>query len=292
MTQNQTELQKASIIALRDCMGIKPEETLLIITDEIKREIGQSLHEAGKNLCKESILIEIKSREINGEEPPAAVAEMMKKVDVVVCPTAKSLTHTDARRNAVKEGVRVGTMPGITIDTMVRCLNADYDKIIALTDFIAAKLVGVKNIRVVTEKGTDINMPVEGRNILPSKGVLREKGESGNLPSGEVYLAPWEDQSNGTVVIDGSMAGIGIIEEPIIIEVVNGYAEKITGGRQAKQLAENLDKVGRDARAVAEFGVGTNYKAILTGHILEDEKVYEPFILPLVTTLLWVAAYR
>ncbi|MDY0280058.1 MAG: aminopeptidase [Salinivirgaceae bacterium] len=274
MTQNQTELQKASIIALRDCMGIKPEETLLIITDEIKREIGQSLHEAGKNLCKESILIEIKSREINGEEPPAEVAEMMKKVDVVVCPTAKSLTHTDARRNAVKEGVRVGTMPGITVDTMVRCLNADYDKIIALTDFIAAKLVGVKNIRVVTEKGTDINMPVEGRNILPSKGVLREKGESGNLPSGEVYLAPWEDQSNGTVVIDGSMAGIGIIEEPIIIEVVNGYAEKITGGRQAKQLAENLDKVGRDARAVAEFGVGTNYKAILTGHILEDEKVY------------------
>ncbi|MDD4745708.1 MAG: aminopeptidase, partial [Salinivirgaceae bacterium] len=274
MTQNQTELQKASIIALRDCMGIKPEETLLIITDEIKREIGQSLHEAGKNLCKESILIEIKSREINGEEPPAEVAEMMKKVDVVVCPTAKSLTHTDARRNAVKEGVRVGTMPGITVDTMVRCLNADYDKIIALTDFIAAKLVGVKNIRVVTEKGTDINMPVEGRNILPSKGVLREKGESGNLPSGEVYLAPWEDQSNGTVVIDGSMAGIGIIEEPIVIEVVNGYAEKITGGRQAKQLAENLDKVGRDARAVAEFGVGTNYKAILTGHILEDEKVY------------------
>ena len=274
MTQTQTELQKASIIALRDCMGLKPEETLLIITDEIKREIGLALHEAGKDLCKESILIEIKSREINGQEPPASVSEMMKMVDVVVCPTAKSLTHTDARRNAVKEGVRVGTMPGINVDTMVRCLNADYDKIIGLTDFIAEKLIGVKNIRVVTEKGTDINMPVEGRNILPSKGVLREKGESGNLPSGEVYLAPWEDQSNGTVVIDGSMAGIGLIEEPIVIEVVNGYAEKITGGRQAKQLAENLDKVGRDARAVAEFGIGTNYKAILTGHILEDEKVF------------------
>jgi leucyl aminopeptidase (aminopeptidase T) len=274
MTQNLTELQKASVIALRDCMGVQPEETLLIITDEIKREIGQALHEAGKDLCKESILVEIKSREINGQEPPAAIAELMKKVDVVVCPTAKSLTHTDARRNAVKEGVRVGTMPGITVDTMVRCLNADYGKIIALTDFIAAKLIGVQNIRVVTTKGTDITMPVGGRAILPSKGVLREKGESGNLPSGEVYLAPWEDQSNGKVVIDGSMAGIGMIEEPIVIEVVNGYAEKIEGGRQAKQLAEMLDKVGRDARAVAEFGVGTNYKAILTGQILEDEKVY------------------
>ena len=117
-------------------------------------------------------------------------------------------------------------------------------------------------------------MPIGGRNILPSKGVLREKGESGNLPSGEVYLAPWEDKSNGKVVIDGSVSGIGMLEEPIVIEVVNGYAETIKGGKQAKQLEEMLDKTGRDARAVAEFGIGTNYKAILTGHILEDEKVY------------------
>mgnify|MGYP001015866213 CR=1 FL=1 len=123
------ELKKASVIGLRDAMGLKPEETLLIVTDEIKREIGLALHEAGKELCKESMLIEIRSREINGQEPPAPVAAMMKMVDVVVCPTAKSLTHTDARREAVKVGVRVGTMPGITVDIMSRCLNADFDKI-------------------------------------------------------------------------------------------------------------------------------------------------------------------
>ena len=42
------ELKKASVIGLRDAMGLKPEETLLIVTDEIKREIGLALHEAGK----------------------------------------------------------------------------------------------------------------------------------------------------------------------------------------------------------------------------------------------------
>lgn len=273
MSQNN-ELHQASMIALRDCMGLQKNETLLIVTDEIKREIGLALHEAGKSLCQESLLIEIKSREINGQEPPSQVSALMKTVDVVVCPTAKSLTHTDARREAVKLGVRVGTMPGITIDTMVRCLNADYNKIIALTDFIAAKMVGVGTIRVVTEKGTNVTMPVKDRMILPSKGVLRNKGESGNLPSGEVFLAPWEDQTNGRVVIDGSMAGIGMVETPITIDIVNGYAESITGGVEAQKLIEMLDKVGRDARAVAEFGIGTNYKAILTGQILEDEKVF------------------
>jgi len=269
-----TELKKAAIIALKDCMGLKAEETLLIVTDETKREIADALHEAGKELCKESLMVEIKSREINGQEPPKQIADLMKMVDVVICPTAKSLTHTDARREASKLGVRVGTMPGITVDCMVRCLNADIEKILNLTDYVTKKMSGRKQIRVVTEKGTDITMPVEGRVVLPSKGVMREKGESGNLPSGEVYLAPQEGLSNGKVVIDGSMAGIGMLKTPITVEVVNGYAEKITGGEEADKLTAMLDKVGRDARAVAEFGFGTNYKAQLTGMILEDEKVF------------------
>ncbi len=267
------DLMQASIIGLRDAMGLKPEETLLVVTDEIKREIGMALHEAGKKLCKESILLEIKSREINGQEPPTCVAEMMKMVDVVVCPTAKSLTHTDARRNAVKEGVRVGTMPGISVEIMSRCLNADFDKIIELTNFVAKKLEGVKTIKVVTEAGTDLIMPVEGRMIIPSTGVLREKGQSGNMPSGEVFLAPIEGTTNGTLVIDGSMASIGMIKTPIKVKIVDGFAEEITGGEEAERLITILDKSGRDARAVAEFGIGTNYKAILSGQILEDEKV-------------------
>lgn len=267
------ELMQASIIGLRDAMGLKPEETLLVVTDEVKRDIGLALHEAGKQLCKESILVEMKSREINGEEPPFAISEMMKMVDVVVIPTAKSLTHTDARRNAVKEGVRVGTMPGISVEIMSRCLNADFDKIVELTEYVAKRLEGVKTVKVVTEAGTNLVMPIEGRMIIPSTGVLREKGQSGNMPSGETYLAPIEGKSNGTLVIDGSMAGIGVVKTPIKVEIRDGYAEEITGGEEAQRLIAMLDKNGREARAVAEFGIGTNYKAILSGQILEDEKV-------------------
>ena len=264
---------QASLIGLRDAMGLAPDETLLIITDEIKRPIGLALHEAGKTLCRESIFVEMKSREINGQEPPKAIAELMKMVDVVVCPTAKSLTHTNARREAVKLGVRVGTMPGITAEIMERCLNADFDKIIALTHFVSDRMAGVKEVRVTSEAGTDFTMRIEGRPVLPSTGVLREKGQSGNMPSGEVYIAPLEGTSNGKVVIDGSMAGIGMVQTPISITVVDGYATEISGGEEAQKLAAILDKAGPEARAVAEFGIGTNYKAMLTGLILEDEKV-------------------
>lgn len=271
---DKNELKNASHKALKDYMGLKPEETLLIITDETEREIAHSLLEEGKKLCKEAFLVEMKSREINGQEPPQQIADLMKTVDVVICPTQKSLTHTDARREAVTYGVRVATMPGIKVETMVRCLNADADKVIELTKKIAEALRKTSEIKVVTEKGTNITMPMKDRQVLESTGVLRVKGESGNLPSGEVYLAPWEDKSSGTIIIDGSMAGIGMLSEPIKVEVINGYAEKITGGKDADKLNAMLDKAGREARAVAEFGIGTNYKAELIGEILEDEKVY------------------
>ncbi|MGA2298381.1 MAG: aminopeptidase, partial [FCB group bacterium] len=210
MTTNP-KLNKASIIALKDYLGLSEDETLLVITDEEEKEIGMSLYEASKSLCAETIYLEMKSRSINGEEPPPPVANIMKEVDAVICPTSKSLTHTNARREASKLGVRVATMPGITIDTMVRCLTADHEKILSLTYSLAGKLKKTKLIRVTTKLGTDITFPIKGRMIISSTGVLRNIGDSGNLPSGEVYLAPLEDKTNGKIVIDGTMAGIGIL---------------------------------------------------------------------------------
>jgi len=126
---------------------------------------------------------------------------------------------------------------------------------------------------VIAPAGTDITMPVKGRAAHASSGLFREKGLWGNLPTGEAYLAPLEGQSNGVVVVDGSMAGVGMAAEPIRIVVKDGYATEITGGAEAARLRALLEPHGKDAYTVAEFGIGTNDKAILTGLILEDEKV-------------------
>ena len=116
-------------------------------------------------------------------------------------------------------------------------------------------------------------MPIEGRQPHASSGLFRERGQWGNLPTGEAYLAPIEGASNGVVVVDGSMAGIGMVRQPIRIAVEDGYATTITGGEEGERLIALLEPHGEDARTVAEFGIGTNDKAILTGIILEDEKV-------------------
>ncbi len=269
-----TKLDCAATIAIRDCMGAKKGEKILVITDEQKREIGLALHENAVRLGHYSLLVEMKSGRINGEEPSGIIADLMQKFDVVLCPTAKSLTHTDARRNASAKGVRVATFPGITKDVMIRGMNADYKAISKRTIKLQKILEKGKFVRVTAPAGTDISFKITDRKVIPSKGLFHKKGESGNLPTGETFLAPVEGTSNGVFVVDGSMAGLGLIKNANIkIEVQNGFATKISGGRLANRLKVMLDKVGKNARNIAEFGIGTNDSAKLSGVLLEDEKV-------------------
>ena len=255
-------------------MGAKKNEKILVITDELKREIGLSIYENAIRLGYFALLIEMKCGKINGEEPSAEVAELMQKFDVVFCPTAKSLTHTNARRAASAKGVRIATFPGITNEVMIRGMNADYKSISKRTVRLKEILETGSEIRVTAPAGTDISFSIKGRAAYASKGLFHAKGESGNLPTGEAFLAPVEGTSNGVFVVDGSMAGLGLIKNANIrIEVEKGYATKIIGGVLARKLKLQLDAVGKEARNIAEFGIGTNDSAKLSGVLLEDEKV-------------------
>ncbi len=268
-----SKLDKASQIAIRDCMGAKPNEKVLIITDENKKDIAENLYYNALKLGHEALLLEMKSRDMDGEEPPKEVAELMKMFNVILIPTTKSMTHTDARRNASEKGARCATLPGITEEIMIKGLNADYTQIAALTLKLKRLFEKTKIIKVQTALGTDISLDITGRKAFASKGLFHKKGESGNLPTGETFAAPVEGKTNGVFIVDGSMSGIGKILEPIRIEVKNGLVENVTGGAEARKLNKIIKQYGKPARNIAEFGIGTNHKAKLTGELLLDEKV-------------------
>ncbi len=266
-------LHEAALIAARDCMGIQNHEQVLVVTDTPTRKIGQALFDVCVDLCQEVFMLEMIPRRTNGEEPPEAVAEMMKRVEVVIAATSTSITHTHARRNACRAGARVGTMPGITEEVMIRTMRADYHRVARLTYRVRDILSKGKTAHLTSNNGTDITLPIEGSVAIASTGLILERGTFGNLPSGEAYLMPQEGKAEGVFVVDGSMAGIGLVQEPIRITVEQGMAVKIEGGREARQLEAKLQQVGPAARNLAELGVGTNYMAKITGKILEDEKV-------------------
>jgi len=269
------ELMKASLIALKDCLKLQKGESLLIVTDTKLRTIGESLRAAAIELGNDPVLMKMEVRSRDGEEPPESVTHAMMHSAVVIAPTARSLTHTAARREACKAGARVATMPGILRETMIRCLNADYYAIAERTKRATAVLTGGSVLRVTSKAGTDITLPIRGIKAIASTGLIHEPGSFGNLPSGEAYLMPVEGASEGVFVVDGSMSGIGNLagKTPITIRVKKGAAVEITGGAAAKKLRAKLEPLGPKAFNIAEFGIGTNDAARITGSILEDEKI-------------------
>ena len=267
------DLERAALNAVRDCLGIGSGETLLIVTDPPLAGIADALARVARPLAREVLVLSYAERELSGQEPPHPVPLAMAAVDAVLAVTSKSLTHTAARRAATAAGARVATMPGITEECLVRTMSADYHAIAARTERVAQRLSRAATARLTTAAGTDLLLPIAGIEAIASTGLILRPGAWGNLPSGEAYLMPEEGKTVGVVVVDGAIAGIGTVDEPVTIVVEAGCARSVTGGRAAEQLSAMLEKVGRAGRNVAELGVGTNDRAVLTGRILEDEKI-------------------
>ncbi len=255
------------------CLNIRKGEKFLIITDINKLSIAWALFDAAEETGANVQLVRIPIAGTHGTEPPDPLPEYMKKFDAIIAPMTMSISHTTARREACEAGVRAATMlPGILEETFTRSMNADYETIDELGKKLISHLDKAKQVKITSTAGTDISFEITGRKLINDNGLIINPGDFGNLPAGEVFLAPVEGSGNGVLVVDGSMAGIGITEEPLTITFKNGYAIKYEGYK-ADQLMKLLEPHGKDANNLAEFGIGTNHEAILCGSILEDEKV-------------------
>lgn len=255
-------------------MGLKQGEKLLVLYDETTLKIGESLFTAGEELGAETLAVRMSVLPGNGVEPPAIVAEAMTKADVVVAPLGTSITHTQAKKKAAAAGARVATMPRITEDMFFNGpITADYAQVAELTRKVSALLDNADTAEIITGNGEySLKMSLKDRKGVPSTGVYTEKGQSGNLPSGEGFIAPVEGSAEGKIRIDGSFVGFGTLSEPVVLTFEKGLMVKAEGA-----IAEELCKMlGENplARNLAELGIGTNDKARVTGVILEDEKIY------------------
>ena len=265
-------MPKYTEITLKKCLGLKKGESFLVVTDEKLLGLGKEFLEAAKKITNKAKLIKTPIPKVHGAEPSKDVASEMLNYDVEILITMKSLSHTNARANACKNGARIVTMPGITREILERTINIDYDKLMKIHEKLGYIIDKGENVKIKTDLGTDLTFSIKGRKAFGrDSGLFTKKGSFGNLPTGEIFVAPVEGTANGIYSVDASFAGIGKLEKPIKVFVENGNAVKIEGYK-AKELEKLLDSVGKEARNIAEFGIGTNEKAKITGNILEDEK--------------------
>lgn len=257
---------------LSTCLGIKRRESVLIVTDENKLDVASEIESSARELSGEVLLLKMRSRKRHAEEPPRAVAEAMKRSDVVMAPTTFSLTHTEARKKACEAGARIATMPGITLEMLREgAMLADYTEVKKKSEKLARLISAAKEIKIETALGCDFRASLKGRNGRADTGIFRKRGSWGNLPAGEAFVAPLEGTASGTLVFDGSFSSLGVLAAPLKVSIARGKVASCEG-EKAEKLNEILGRY-KNARNTAEIGFGTNERARIIGNVLEDEKV-------------------
>lgn len=268
-------IEDAVDTVLTVCLNTHGNDEVLIIADPHpeRRRITEALVVGARSLGAEVVVAEMTKRASDGAEPPAAVAAAMLVCDVVIAPTTKSLSHTEARKRANSEGARIATLPMITEETLVRGMLADYAEIKRRSTVLADLLTKGSLVHVTSDLGTDLKFAIRERKGTSDHGDLTVPGSFGNLPAGEAYVAPVEGSAKGRIVFDGSVVPFEeTLSEPIVVEVRGGIAAKFSGARGAEWKAI-MEVHGEDAFNLAELGIGTNENAVLCGSVLEDEKV-------------------
>jgi len=251
---------------LQTCLGLRRGETVLLLTDEGMKEVSRLLQEALSELTDELLFLSMKPRSRHGEEPPPGVASAMLACDVVVAATSKSITHTEATRRAVRRGCRIASMPGITVEMLEEGgMTADYRVVAREARRVAEAFTMGSLVEIESPGGTRFRASIAGRQGYADTGLLRGKGDFGNLPGGEGFIAPVEGSAEGRLVFDGPFMGGS--SEPVVVEVEAGRAVRTSSGSLERVFAEI-----EGAEMVGEVGVGVNPCARLTGNILEDEK--------------------
>jgi leucyl aminopeptidase (aminopeptidase T) len=267
------ELDRAVKTVVRQCMGVQPGEDVLVICNPVTEEIGALMRIEAQGDGADATLAVISERESAAAEPPQAVAAAMAAADVVLAPTIQSLSHTAARKAASEAGVRIGTLPGVTEEMLSRLMTGDLKEIRRRGWAVVTALNRGAEVRITCPHGSDLRIGIEGRLGIVDAGELGNRGAFGNLPCGEGFIAPVEGTTEGTLVVDGSIAGVGLLDTPVSLTIREGHLIEATGSDGAK-LMELLTAHGPDGTNVAELGIGTNEEAILTGNILEDEKIF------------------
>ncbi|UCF88275.1 MAG: aminopeptidase [bacterium] len=195
------------------------------------------------------------------------------QADVIVAVTHYSTSHTSFRKLLTQIcGARYASMPLFERDMFFGSMDVDWKDLAISTNVLARTLIGADRCEISSANGTRLVLGVAGRLVIPDDGLLTERGKFGNLPAGEVFLAPVEGTAEGVLVLEwGPQARF---KSPIRAVIQNGRVVSVEGEDSGEVgWLEGILSAHPENRNIAELGIGTNPSATRPDNVLESEKI-------------------
>jgi leucyl aminopeptidase (aminopeptidase T) len=282
------EIRKDAALVIDVCMSVEADDVVTIICDNEHRVEADALADVALERGAWPVIMDNEAQVKRGRAdthfpmaPPRNLHQAMVNSDEIIIVTNLEWANRFAHVNAVKESCAANAKIA-SVEPGMGEWGLTKEKILAATDRAKkamAALEGKKQCHVTSPAGTDVVVSIEGR---PAREVtsIKARGQMmGPLPLwAEVAFAAVEEGTEGTIVVDGVMLGIGLpgqVTEPITWTMEKGRAVSIEGGDDAARLrkviegVENADVAGEFAFGVSEvapFGTPSEQGRVGTVH--------------------------
>ncbi len=254
--------------------NVKRGEKVLVITDtksDFRR--AEAVAMACREVGAEVTVMIMKAQDLPNQEPPKAVAEAMKAVDVIFAPLYLTISHTNARFDANKMGVAYMGMYGTELDEFTTPGAKFPTEIIFEVARKTAKLwQNGKTIRITCDKGTDLTAKIlNPYDYFNGEGVVLEEGGDPvffrrgkrlfcNFAGGFGNVGMWPEwTTEGVIYFDAAHTFKGRLKTPVKYTVEKGRVVKFEGDPEQVIFYEGIVKrFGEGARHLAELMIGLN----------------------------------
>ncbi len=278
------EVQEAAYKLAKDILKIKENENVVITADTGSDwHVVEATAKAVKILKAKPLVLWYSMPPHVGKAadpylPLKPLEAALKNADVWIEFNKSWLLYSTPWDSVMAQGtVRYICLVGMTSDMIVRTIGmVNIPQLLKFQKILAEITRNTRKMRITTPAGTDVEFENDLRRPVFTEGDVQGPGDY--MLIGQVDWAPIEETINGTIVFDGSVwppQELGILKEPIILEIEEGTITRIEGGIEAK-IFERWLKGFNDPNMfrIAHISYGCNPGAKLTGNILEDERVW------------------
>jgi leucyl aminopeptidase (aminopeptidase T) len=155
--------------------------------------------------------------------------------------------------------------------------KANYPEVKKYAISIKDKLTNAIGAEIVFSTEDHLFIDLRNRIGYSDEGDCTKTGQYINFPSGEGFIAPYEAAQDELKEFgDSKTEGIWPVSYNGVLlkyKIRNNRIDSIIGKGSMADEARKFYSENVSRRNIAELGIGCNPKAIVTGNVLEDEKV-------------------
>lgn len=277
------EVYAAALKLVQELLKVRPGETVAVTLDtESDLAVGNAIAAAASSVGGKPYVFVCPAprgvgKAADPDLPLGALSAALAESDVWVELNNQWLLYSSAYEKAIGAGkVRHLCLVGMDADMLVRTIGrVSMERYLPFWNKVAELTKQCKEMRITTPAGTDVRFAnAPATKVGVSTGVT--DGPGPHFLGGQIDWVPDLDSIEGTIVFDGALTPpVGLVREPVVLKVEKGRITDITGGSSASKFLKWLEEL-EDAHMyrLAHVCYGLNPGAVLTGNILEDERVW------------------